>query len=103
MEVIPTKLAGNSEQDQPKYPYVAWFVILAFVFWLVYITLSDGYVGFGGDGTTSTDDTAQGSGNASVPVPEEKESNQVKKYLTIQSVFYSVLTALIILAIAKFG
>jgi hypothetical protein len=93
MEVIPTKLADNSEKDRPKYPYVAWFIILAFVFWLVYVSMSDGFLG---DQTSSGDDT-----NISPPV--EEEPNQVKKYLTIKSVFYSVLTALVILAIAKFG
>nr|WIL04462.1 putative membrane protein [Cedratvirus lena] len=89
MEVIPTKLAGNAEQDKPKYPYVAWFIILAFVFWLIYVTIRDGY-----------EDEDNGTSKA---LPTEKEPNQVKKYLTLESVFYSVLTALVILAIARFG
>nr|WIL04495.1 putative membrane protein [Cedratvirus duvanny] len=90
MEVIPTKLAGNAEQDKPKYPYVAWFIILAFVFWLIYVTIRDGY----------EDENDVTSTNV---LPVEKEPNQVKKYLTLESVFYSVLTALVILAIARFG
>lgn len=90
MEVIPTKLAGNSEQDRPKYPYVAWFIILAFVFWLVYITISDGY--------TDDDDENTKDDNT-----DTKQPNQVKKYLTFNSILFSVLAASFILAVARFG